>query len=195
MDKEHMDAFLSKLKTEVKKRYDRYLTRNAKERIDNISLHAGPNIDNYMSGLGVLGYSLKMEENVVHWADYCKGCKQFDIVISPTLILQQVGELNEKLKHEGNVINGDDAILSIITHEFMHSISVCNEDPTKDRDEALTDYFAKIFFDILASKYGTGRRYYTTYSYVEQPDIYKVEKHYRPQEIYEDYLKEIYFVK
>lgn len=146
MDRSH--TFLEMLKIHVINNLDKYPTNLKKDKINEITLHTDKELFN------ILGLSAK-EDYIVQ--EY-KGVKLYDIMINYKLLKTNfTGDLFELVT------------MSLITHEFIHSISkgYClnnssqlNDEDSRWKDDAYTDFYAKkLFFDVCSED-----RYFCTNS-------------------------------
>lgn len=146
MDRSH--TFLEMLKIHVVNNLDKYPTNLEEDEINEITLHTDKELFN------ILGLSAK-EDYIVQ--EY-KGVKLYDIMINYKLLKTNfTGDLFELVT------------MSLITHEFIHSISkgYClnnssklNDEDSRWKDDAYTDFYAKkLFFDVCSED-----RYFCTNS-------------------------------
>ncbi len=149
MIKYEITSYLHMLKIYVishRKQYPSYLSDND---IMDINIHLDDNVDSYLLSNKITGLCLK-DGLSSEW----KGTKKNDILISISAIYVTADDARK---------TRNAVMKSIITHEFMHSISVgFAEDESNEsyyKDEAYTDYLAKRLFD----KVCTSEFYYTPY--------------------------------
>ena len=137
MDRFH--TFLDRLKVHVINNPDKYPTNLDIDKINEITLHTDKEL------YDILGLSAK-EDSIVKEND---GVKLFDILINYNFLKANfTGDLFELVT------------MSLITHEFIHSISkgysmnngsLLNEGDSRWKDEAYTDFYAKrLFFDVCS---------------------------------------------
>lgn len=150
MIKYEIASYLHRLKIHVinnRSEYPSYLTDDA---IMGITIHFDDNVDSALLSNGITGLCLK-DGLSREWT----GTKENDMLISLSAICVEADDAKK---------TREAVMKSIITHEFMHSISVgfAVENNSKEsyyKDEAYTDHLAQKLFNKLC----TSEFYYTPY--------------------------------
>lgn len=162
MDNKEMNNYKNKVVEYVDKNRKIFNTILDLKTMQEISiLSEGCFVERHKS-MNLTGFSFKDMENVDGANEYCKnGLKLYDIIIFYKNIELSIKYIKEKLNKE---IKKDVAIKSLITHELMHSLSrgFAFEKENMLKDEAYTDYYAKIVFDNICSD----QVYFTPYEYL-----------------------------
>ena len=149
-------SYLTRVKCYVINRRDLYPSRLTDSQIMEITFHTGTEVEETL-GNEFAGYTIKEEENVKEWKD----AKMYDFVIS-------LSTIKTFAKNKG--INEVVALKSVITHEFVHAVSVGFAlDDTKecyDKDEEFTDFYAEEIFKAICpdSEYIATRGKTSTYA-------------------------------
>ncbi len=149
-------SYLTRVKCYVINRRDLYPSRLTDSQIMEITFHTGANVEKVLENR-FAGYTIKDEEKVKEW----EGAKRFDFVIS-------LSTIKTFAKNKG--INEVVALKSVITHEFVHAVSVGFAlDDTKecyDKDEEFTDFYAEEIFKAICpdSEYIATRGKTSTYA-------------------------------
>lgn len=161
MTNDNIKSYLELIVNHVITNEDLYPSHLDKSVIKGISIHFGENVNEYLFKNGLLGLCLKEKGLVDEW----KNTKLYDILISIKAM---------ECTAERNSINADTVLKSIITHEFMHAVSVGFAGDNTDeyeKDEQYTDYFAKEVFEAL----NASEKYYSPYiliSKIEETNRY-----------------------
>lgn len=165
MDNKEMNNYKNKVVEYVDKNRNIFNTILDLKTMQEISIHSeGCFVESHKS-MNLTGFSFKDMENVDGANGYRKnGLKLYDIIIFYENIELSIKFIKENLKKE---IKKDVAIKSLITHELMHSLSRGFAKENMLKDEAYTDYYAKIVFDNICSD----QVYFTPYEYLND-DIY-----------------------
>lgn len=143
-------SYLHRLKIYVINHKDQYPSYLSDKDIMDINIHFDDNIDSCLLLNGITGLCLKGSLSS-EW----KGTKKNDILISLSAIYVTADDAKK---------TNTAVMKSIITHEFMHSISVgfSVKDDSKEsyyKDESYTDFLAKRLFNEVC----TSEFYFTPY--------------------------------
>lgn len=150
MIKHEITSYLHRLKIYVINHRELYPSCLSDKDIMDINIHFDDNVDSRLLSCGITGLCLKGELSK-EW----KGTKKNDILIS----LSAIYVTADDARKTRNAV-----MKSIITHEFMHSISVgfAVKDESNEsyyKDEAYTDFLAKRLFNEVC----TSEFYFTPY--------------------------------
>ena len=178
METQEMNDFIGLLKENIK-HIDPFKSIISQKNIGEIVIHSSCKIAEILKEdfLNATALTLKETGYVEYFNKQLSGypkVKLYDIVISSCAIEQALQIVKEKFKTE---IDCDTAIKSIITHEFIHAISVgyvsypdMDTRNNKSKDESHTDFLANKLFTAIYPE----RKYFTTYDY-PQTDDYEEE--------------------
>ena len=136
-----INTCLGRLKQEVLSETGKVMfpSSQSEETIKGISVWMSEKIENDLSGIGAPGICLKEKKFEPEYY----GAKQFDILLS----------INVISAHPKGLCT-ETVAKSILTHEFMHAISIGYakgdvSDIDRFKDEAYTDHLARKLFNIL----------------------------------------------
>lgn len=148
---------LNKIKLHVLRNPEFYPPFHDGKVVLDINLWINNTTDQYMCELKCPGFCLKDKDKVEYWKCETKNdVKLYDIFISPTMVCNSINTIEKTTKFQ---FPFEDALLSILVHEFTHAISKGFEEFIKD--EFYTDFYAKeilkqLHYDI---------KFYTPYPY------------------------------